>query len=218
MSLSGRHLLWGALAILIAWKVVGYLRVAAAPRQAQAISGCPLPQRTIDDQEPLQSRLPGTLTQWNRDGKIIRPLAGFSVNARVLSREDYSYGIQSDLSPMDLALGWGRMTQGNVLQQLDIRQSGRWYSWRYEGQPPLPVKEISSHSSNMHIVPADERVARTLAKIDKDDRVRLEGWLVEIDDPQARWKWRSSLRRDDTGDGACELVYVCAVTIEGKYP
>ena len=23
------------------------------------------------------------------------------------------------------------------------------------------------------------------------------------------WQWRSSLSREDSGDGACELIYVC---------
>ena len=28
------------------------------------------------------------------------------------------------------------------------------------------------------------------------------------------WRWRSSLTRDDSGGGACELVYVCSITRE----
>jgi hypothetical protein len=31
--------------------------------------------------------------------------------------------------------------------------------------------------------------------------------LVEADGRDG-WKWRSSLTRDDTGDGACELMWV----------
>jgi len=37
--------------------------------------------------------------------------------------------------------------------------------------------------------------------------VHLDGFLVDASRPDG-WRWRSSLRRDDTGDGACELVYV----------
>lgn len=40
--------------------------------------------------------------------------------------------------------------------------------------------------------------------------VRIDGWLVRID--AGRWHWQSSLRRDDSGGGACELVYACAIT------
>lgn len=62
----------------------------------------------------------------------------------------------------------------------------------------------------MHIVPADERVAATLRHPHAGQHVRLDGWLVRIDDHG--WHWVSSLRRDDTGNGACELVYTCAIT------
>jgi len=44
------------------------------------------------------------------------------------------------------------------------------------------------------------------------DVVTLEGDLIEADKPGG-WKWRSSLTRDDTGNGACELVYVKELTI-----
>jgi hypothetical protein len=27
------------------------------------------------------------------------------------------------------------------------------------------------------------------------------------------WRWRSSLRRDDRGNGACELVYACSIEV-----
>jgi hypothetical protein len=37
--------------------------------------------------------------------------------------------------------------------------------------------------------------------------VRLEGYLVEARADDG-WRWRSSLTREDTGNGACELVWV----------
>ena len=44
------------------------------------------------------------------------------------------------------------------------------------------------------------------------DIVHLEGQLIE-----ARGKdgstWRSSMSRDDTGDGACEVVYVRSLVV-----
>ena len=65
----------------------------------------------------------------------------------------------------------------------------------------------------MHMVPADDAVAAALAGLRRDDRVRIDGWLVQVEAGDG-WRWRSSLRRDDSGGGACELVYVCAVRRE----
>jgi hypothetical protein len=63
----------------------------------------------------------------------------------------------------------------------------------------------------MHMIPANDTVAQALADVRKHDHVRIDGWLVEADAPDG-WRWRSSTTRDDTGGGACEVVYVCAIT------
>jgi hypothetical protein len=62
----------------------------------------------------------------------------------------------------------------------------------------------------MHMVPADATVARSLERIDAGDVVRVDGWLIRIDGDQG-WHWQSSLSRDDSGRGACELVLVCSI-------
>ena len=56
-------------------------------------------------------------------------------------------------------------------------------------------------------------MAAALARVEAGQRVRIDGWLIRIDAADGRWHWRSSLTREDTGDGACELVYACAVTV-----
>lgn len=40
-------------------------------------------------------------------GFELTPLASFNIRARVLSTENYYFGREADLSPIDLALGWG---------------------------------------------------------------------------------------------------------------
>jgi hypothetical protein len=42
--------------------------------------------------------------------------------------------------------------------------------------------------------------------------VSLSGYLVEINGAN-NWRWRSSLSRTDTGQGACEVFYVEAVNV-----
>jgi hypothetical protein len=102
------------------------------------------------------------------------------------------------------------MRDDAVLARLDISQSGRWYHYRWRDEPPLPPAEIVRSSANMHFIPADATTARALAGVRNGDRVRVEGWLVEAVAPDG-WTWRSSLTREDTGDGACELIYVCSL-------
>ncbi len=140
----------------------------------------------------------------------LTPLAQFSIKARVLSREDYRFDAESALSPMDLALGWGRMSDSAVLEKLDIGQGLRFYSYRWADAPPLPPSEIIESSANMHMVPANSVIARQLAKVRRGDVVQLEGFLIEAKRADGV-RWRSSLTRADSGAGACELVYVTSV-------
>ncbi len=138
----------------------------------------------------------------------ITPLADFTLTARVLSRADYNYDPTSSISPTDLAMGWGRMSDSAVLAKLDIEQSSRWYTYRWGAEgPPIPKDEIIRSSANMHMLPADDTVRWMLKKVRPGDVVHLEGELIEAHSTNGG-VWRSSMTRDDSGDGACEVVYV----------
>lgn len=149
------------------------------------------------------------------DQFVMTNLAPYAGEFRVLSKENYSLGREAELSPVDFALGWGRMADPAVYKQLSIRQSNRWYYWRYENAPPIPVNEISSQSANTHLIPATKAIAKQLAQIDQDNLIYLKGQLVEVK-AQDGWTWRSSLSREDTGNGACELMLVEEVRVISK--
>ncbi len=207
---------WFLIFIVIAataWWLAGPEPVASAPAGfTTRASGCPLPARHAGEDGALQIDAPGGMRRFMiGDDASAEPLAGFSVAARVLAREDYDDDREARYAPLDLALAWGRMRDDQVLSQLDISQSGRFYRYRWSGEPPLPPDELVRSSANMHLIPADDAVRAALDGIDRDDRVRIDGWLVQVRANDG-WQWRSSLTRDDAGAGACELIYVCAVT------
>ncbi|HKJ16922.1 MAG TPA: hypothetical protein VJ984_06230 [Xanthomonadales bacterium] len=141
------------------------------------------------------------------DGFTMTPRAEFDIQARILGRETYSWGDESDLSPIDLALGWGKMSDQAVLDQMSIRQGGRWYFTRYSLPPPIPENEIVRNSANMHMIPADPAIEKALKKLRPGEVIRIKGYLVDVDHDSG-WKWRTSLTRTDTGQGACEIVFV----------
>jgi len=180
---------------------------AATTRSAP---GCALPPQRAALDGVVQSDAPNGMPAFALADAAAQPLAGFSVAARVLGREDYRSDREADYAPLDLALGWGRMREDAVLSRLDMSQGGRWYRYRWSGEAPLPPEEIVRSSANMHMVPASPEIADALAEIEAGDAVRIDGWLVQIE-ARDGWRWRSSLSREDTGAGACEVVYVCAV-------
>lgn len=181
---------------------------ASGPGGLLACPQMPAPERLGT---PLQERV-GDAPEFGFAGHRLRPLAAFALEARVLGREDYRFGHEAALSPTDLALGWGRMADPSVYQRLDIRQGGRWYHYRWGNEgPPIPLPEIIRSSANMHLVPADPAVEAALERVRPDQTVRLRGWLIEVEGDTG-WRWRSSLSREDSGDGACELIYVCELS------
>jgi hypothetical protein len=160
--------------------------------------------------DPLQasSDLPPAF----QDGSyLIKPLATYLITAVVLSRARYRFDAAADLAPVDLALGWGPMSIASALNELSISQSGRWYEYSWRNDPPLEPGAIATHSANTHCLPADDDVRRQLLAVRRHDLVTLEGYLVEITGPNG-YHWRSSLTRDDTGDGSCEVMWITRVS------
>ncbi len=137
----------------------------------------------------------------------LKPLADYAIQARVLSRHDYSFDGGSALAPTDLAVGWGRMSDSAVIAQLDLSQSARYFSYRWKNAPPIPADEIVRSAANMHMIPADAQAARELANVRVGELVAMRGRLVEARGKNG-FRWTSSLRRDDSGNGACELMLV----------
>jgi len=143
---------------------------------------------------------------WNAYGYQITPLEKFDFEARVLRSEHYSMDREAQLAPVDLALGWGPMANPSILDKVTITQSNRFYYWHVD-EWPIPRRDIEVNSANMHMVPANAEVERTLRSIHSGQHVTFSGYLIEARAPDG-WHWKSSLTREDTGAGACELVWV----------
>jgi len=161
--------------------------------------------------EPVQSA-PRDAAPLEHGDFTLTPLADFTIQARVLSRADYRFDAMSALVPTDLALGWGRMSDSAVLEQLDMSQSARFYTYRWHGEPPIPLPEIVRSSTNVHLIPGDATVERQLSRVVVGHIVTLRGQLVAAQRADG-WQARSSLSREDTGGGACELLLVREVAI-----
>jgi len=198
------------------WAAVGIIALAVG---AYWYSHRPLhyPPGILISDDPGQVPLPESASPINHGAFVLKPLALFSIDARVLHKRNYSYDPGAALVPVDLALGWGPMSNQAVLDRLRISQSMRFYWFEYKLPPPIPQTEIVSHSANIHIIPATPAIASQCKSLRAGSLVHLVGELVEASGPGIP-RWRSSLSRTDTGNGACELVYVEEIqelTLEG---
>lgn len=178
------------------------------------VSGMPAPAAPalIATAVPLQESLPPMEAMLRKDGFRMTPLARFNLTARVLSHKTYCCSGEDKLAPVDIAFGWGRMTRDTVLASLDISQGGRFYHYRWQGSPPIPPHEIAASSANMHLIPSSAAIEKTLRDVRAGQIVTLAGFLVRAENDRG-FVWMSSLSREDTGNGACELVWVTGVEV-----
>jgi hypothetical protein len=158
-------------------------------------------QRNLDSAAPIE-----------RAGFVLRPRAEFSATVRILRREDYSIGALAKLVPTDFAVGWGRMSDSAVLADIEISQGNRFYFWRTDNWP-IARDEIEEHSANWHLIPENETVSDVLGGLRPGSVVELHGRLVDIEGREAGM--RTSLSREDTGAGACEILLADTARVVG---
>ncbi|MDI6740538.1 MAG: hypothetical protein QME74_09270, partial [Candidatus Edwardsbacteria bacterium] len=154
-----------------------------------------------------------------KDGYVfhITPKTDYVLSGIVVGRENYSSGWNAVISPCDLAIAWGKLTEGGLHKELNWSQSGRWYFWQYDENFPRDNAFISRYSSNNHIIPATENVANAARALGAGDTVELSGQLVDVDGRKGEetvW-WRTSTSRDDSGDESCEVFYVRKIKCRG---
>ena len=178
----------------------------------------PEPDLTAD---PVQEGLdePETV-EIERGGKryTVEKTHRYEVAGEVLMSSTYVIFYTSEFFALDLGLLWGDRVE-HVLENYDFNQGGRWLFWQSRG----PITEdqrryMTTHISNNHLLPAEGNwnLKKAVRWIDEGDRVRIKGYLVNILEAGGQSVVRSSLRRDDKGNGACEVIWVEEVQIGTK--
>ena len=199
--MSVRNVLFGAVLIAGIWQ--GHEQWLLRPVHP--------PDGAIAPLEPQQTDVAQSQDLPHGRWRLI-PRAQYEITARILSREDYHFDAISDLIPEDLALGWGPMSDNRILEQFDISQGARFYTWESHGPLPLPRQQIVEHSANTHVIPADGLMRRELARLRVGQVVHLSGVLVDGKREDGA-SIRTSLTRSDEGAGACEIMLVEAVEV-----
>ncbi|MFH1810860.1 MAG: hypothetical protein ABIJ09_19115 [Pseudomonadota bacterium] len=168
--------------------------------------------------EPRQEKLtvPERVTV-RRDGRdfVIEKHHRYQVQGQVLSAATYNIAFATDFYDVDLGLIWGPRID-EFLGKYKFSQNGRYLFWRSPTMPPADeVQAITRSIGNNHLIPGDRNpnLDRALKWVSKGDRVRIDGYLVTIQDSDGRSLATSSTSRDDSGNGACEIVWVDEIQI-----
>ena len=173
------------------------------------VSGRPIqhPPGVLCPKPPVQREIPvkglGFAEGWH-----LSAVAEYKIRARVLGTKRYHSGPAADLVPVDVALGWGRMSDQAVLDRLDLSMSNRFFFYEWSEEPGIAPEEAQRSAANNHVIAANDEVRKAVRSLRPGQIVTMEGYLVNALAPGGNGDWNSSLSRTDTGNGACEVFYV----------
>ena len=195
---------------MIALAVVGGVNWYLYDREISHPPGILVPElpRVSDTERPA----------WiSKDGLHYKPLKHLQIRARLLSRSNVTLGSWTDISPVDLGLGWGRMSDSSIIEQLDMRQynapigGSRFLAFRVRPDAPIrhwPRREqeaLFNELTHVHAIPADDSVEKRLRGLRPGQVLTLAGQLVQMSDEKGHALLTSSLV---LGDRNCEIMWV----------
>jgi hypothetical protein len=161
-------------------------------------------QRDLDEPQSFAAR-----------GVTFEERAHYDLTVRLLRKERYRIDGAASIAPWDLAVGWGPMSDSRVLDQLEITQSGRFFYWRLRDSAhfSLSPHDLVASAGQIHAIPANSEVESQLAAVRRGQILSLHGYLVDVRGSRGL-RWNTSLTREDTGDGACEIMWIEAIEIQ----
>ena len=115
----------------------------------------------------------------------------------------------------DLCVVWGKNVSSGTYR--DVKYTSGEFTCSFRWSPTLDPPFDVYGASNNHVLPATDAVAQKIKSVIRGDQIRLQGYLTNyaVQDAQGKrlYTRNTSTRRDDSGNGACEIVYVTDIEI-----
>jgi len=209
------------LAISLAVCVIGALylsfREVALPETSRI-------DRTLTEGEPLQepSDRPAFTALIEGYTYTLVPRATYAISGLVVSqhRGDALFNLDHKTDPgniRDVCVVWGESITNGSYRKVKF-WSGEFtcsFSWSGDLTPAFKPET----ASNNHLLPADPSIAEQIGAIHVGDQLRMTGLLVDYTVTQGGreiFTRRTSLTRGDTGNGACEILYVTGLSVVAR--
>lgn len=195
-----------ALALIGQW---GQHRLPAVANLANP--GAVTPEQTAVDLPPIE---------FNFENKAYKltPRARYKLEGLIVSQHrsdsifDLMHARTGDyLNSRDFCTVWGDMLKSGLYRDMKFT-SGDWTCYFSAASYQIFNRAKLDEIANNHILVKDEKTRRAIEKLELGDEVRIQGMLVDYDIDGSPMR-RTSLVRTDTGNGACETLYVESVEV-----
>lgn len=175
--------------------------------------------------DPLQvpTRKNSFTTRVNDESYLVRPRFDYELNGVIVSyhnADDFSdiwhhRSWKDFINLRDLCVVWGDNIESGVYLDMGFHNDSWscWFSW--------PTREVGrrfskTQLSNNHLLIDDEAIKARLMASEPGDQIRLRGMLAEYSNPSSGFFRSTSTTRTDTGNGACETIYLTDFEIVRK--
>ncbi|HJP06556.1 MAG: hypothetical protein GY889_09685 [Proteobacteria bacterium] len=167
--------------------------------------------------EPLQTPVQRSPfeTRINNQVYTVRPLFEYQLNGVVVS--DYESGSFGDiyhhrrwkdfLNVKDLCVVWGDNVHSGVFQKMKY-DSGPWTCFVQAPDQQAWAVFNEHQLSNNHLLTDNLNLHHLIMSAAPGDQITLRGVLAEYENPSIGFERGTSITRTDTGNGACETIYV----------
>jgi len=154
-------------------------------------------------------------TQANGQKYIITPRYDYQLNGVIVSyhnADDFSdithhRRWKDFLNLRDLCVVWGSNVETGVYRDMDFH-NGTWTCWYSWPNSEVGSRFDETQLSNNHVLIDDDNIKRKLMQAEPGDHIRLKGMLVSYGNPDNGFFRGTSTTRTDTGNGACETIYI----------
>jgi hypothetical protein len=142
----------------------------------------------------------------------INPLYDYELYGLVVSKNEaggfagLAHKLWKDhLNTADLCVIWGRNAFSGLYERLHF-SSGEWTCYVQSTSWEDSKLFSGAHLSNNHMLSARRDIVKKLRKVRVGDQIHFTGYLSEYS--HGNFSRGTSVVRTDTGNGACETVYV----------
>jgi hypothetical protein len=150
----------------------------------------------------------------------IKPVFDYEIDGLIVSEHDSASWhdiVHADwndrINVVDLCMVWGVNAAEGAYRRMEFSSGQFVCYWRTQTMADARADYVRALSNN-HLLTADPRIAKRLRDLHIGDQVRIRGQLVEYShDHGFAFHRGTSTTRDDTGDGACETIFVRDLTV-----
>lgn len=144
---------------------------------------------------------------------LVNPRFDYELTGMVVSfhnsfaYNDYAHKEWGDyLNIMDMCVLWGSNLDGNLYKKFKFTNMN-WTCFYKTGDDTAWHEFKQNEISNNHLLVEDQAITKLARTIGVGDQIDIKGYLVDYSAANG-FNRKTSVTREDTGQGACEVVYL----------